>query len=810
MGTQETGLAGDDAGQRGGNSVVRDRESLVFGAGADGRATGRSFKPFRPRAFKYRLGRAFANAFAEEEAFGHTFLLYPVFMIAGAAWFFSLPYDIPALPIFAWLALLLPLSLRLRYSVPQLRYPVHLALCAVLGVASAAYQIAHNQAVILDGPVTATVTGIVRQAEATGRGQWRYTIDVQQIRDPRLRRPPGRVTLTARGVRDAYRAGDIIEGRARLQPPSGPALPGLNDFAFDSYFRGREAIGFFYGRPELVGTASRMDSQSGRAGAWIDMLRAAISRRILSILPGDTGAFAAAIITNDRASFSKEALESLRISGLAHVIAISGLHMALASGIFFFGLRFAFSLHPGLIQKSPAKKFSAVGALLAGGAYFLISGGPISAERAYIMLCVMLGAVIIGRPAFSLRGVAIAAMAIVALSPQSVVGPSFQMSFAAATALISGYSFWRLKPVDPGHLANIPVLRHLSPVMRFASGILLTSAIGGVSTGIFAAYHFNRITLYGLAANLAAMPVISVLVMPFGLLAVLLMPFGLDRLPLEIMGAGLRITLSIARTVSGWGGDIAIGQMAPWVLPVASTAFVLAVLPRTRLRYVGAFGFAAVMALSSAFGGVRKPDLVVFEGGDLAAFVDRQALATNRARPASFVFDQWERALAATEMVQPLLTNGLAARQYLAPLGEADIWKTEDAMEAAAKSTAPKRFVCHGKDWCLGRMNNDAVVITFRDPVFKENACRQADLAIAESHLRNATCETGNAVLIDRKILQRRGSLAVNEMPKNANGKLFQIRGALDGMDRPWNQHRYYDWRSRSYSAPYAVNDSGE
>lgn len=803
------------------------REPDIDRAGVRGRSSqtkkllGISNLPtFRRRRFQFDIRKRISRAFVEELEFGHLFLLYPVFLVAGALWWFSQPEAPSPLKLSAWLVVILPLLWMTREKSAPVCCGVRLVFCFVLGAFLSWGQTAQVHTVILDGPVRTNVVGKILQAEALSTDQWRYRVRILQTSTPHLRRPPDTALITVRSHHAGFEPGETIEGRAQLSPPSGPAMPGLNDFAFSSFFKDNGAIGFFYGSPRKVQSGNDEARYGiGHVETAIASIRAVISQRILNVLPGDPGAFAAAIITNNRSALSKQAIDALRQSGLAHIIAISGLHMALAAGLFFVGLRYIFSLFPELAQKRPAKKVAAVGALVSGGMYFLISGGPISAERAFIMLAIMIGAVFVDRSVFSLRSVAVAACLVVTTSPSSVVGPSFQMSFAAAAALISGYSLWRLKPSSAGHLEGFPPYKFIAPVARIVGGILLTSAIGGFSTAIFAAAHFQRLALYGLAANLAAMPIISLAIMPAGLVAMLLMPFGLDWLPLWIMGKGLEITLLIASHVSTWGSDLEVGQLAVWVLPAASVAFILTVLPRSALfRYSGAALFIAVLFAALIWGKAPRPDLLVFESGSIAAFLDGDALSFNRRRPAKFVADQWDRALAANgARYKPLVQKSiLPKRTFGSPLSDAEVWKTEDKMEEAAKTIPPLRFFCSGKDWCLGKFTDGQVVITFADPAFKDPACRQSDFAVTSARFQKPDCNWYGARLFDQTILRRRGSLAFtikhsSETQPVQNKTQITITGAMDGLNRVWNRHRYYDWRTGKFANPsiVAINDNG-
>ena len=762
-----------------------------------------------------RLRLAVASAFEEEAAYGHLFLLYPVFMIMGAVWWFIEPGDPPAIRLIAWTLVLLPLVYVTRHMAPQVHVPVRLAAFVLAGALAAWFQTARSDTVVIDSPISTTVTARVIDVEMREAGRWRYTVEILKTEKPRLKRPPTAALLGVRGQAGSFPPGTVIKGLARLQPPAGPALPGLNDFAFSSYFNGIGAIGGFMGTPRAVdfGQPQRSALVAGFQD-WLSSVRSAINQRVLSVLPGDIGAFASALITNDTAAFSKEALEALRISGLAHVYSISGLHMVLAAGISFVGLRMIFSLFPGFIQTRPAKIYAALGAITASGLYLLISGMPVPAVRSFIMLAVGMGGVIVARTVLTLRSVALATFAILIVSPSSALGPSFQMSFAAAAALVSGYSLWRLRPAEFRRFEGLPFYATVLPAIRAVGGVMLTSEIAGVATAIFSVTHFHRLTLLGTLGNVAAMPFISFIVMPAGFLAVLLMPFGLDSYPLRLMGLGLEGTMIVARLVSSLGGDIVTGQMAAWVLPATSLAFVFAILPHSLfLRLMGASLFAAILALTVFRGSAARPDMVVAETADLVGILSSHRLTTNTARPPSFIMDQWTRALVVRDLAKPDPLPKLALEREGArkPLTEADEWKVEDAMEAAGRQVNTGGFLCSGRDWCIGKLAEGLLVATFSDFAFQGAACRQAQIVIAAAFLRQPECGQGEAQLFDRNALRRRGAVAIYLKPPDMQAgqteapqaRSFQIVGALDGHDRPWLRHRYYNWRSNSYGEAF-------
>ncbi|OWV99141.1 ComEC/Rec2 family competence protein [Rhizobium sp. R693] len=190
------------------------------------------------------------------------------------------------------------------------------------------------------------------------------------------------------------------------------------------------------------------------------------------------------------------------------------------------------------------------------------------------------------------------------------------MSFAATLALVAGYAIWSKRSAREHPLLQVAAVKPIVFVARFFGGILLTSMIGGFSTALFAVEHFHRLSAYGLPANLMAMPVISFVVMPMGMFAMLLTPFGLDVIPWKIAGFGLDIVIAIAKTVSGWGGNVDMGRLPGWYFPVAVAGFLSLAPLRTKLRYLG----AAVIALAPLWHW-RRPDrpreIVMAEDGSI-------------------------------------------------------------------------------------------------------------------------------------------------------------------------------------------------
>ncbi|WP_176085841.1 ComEC/Rec2 family competence protein [Martelella sp. HB161492] len=815
-----------------------------------------------------RARRFVASSLADESAHGRAFLFSPVFIGAGAAWWLARPFS-PGLISLILLTLLSALAaVSLRYSRRALAFAAAAVALFLAGGLLAQLETARRSTTVLDSTVTTHVTGQIEARERTGETSWRYQIQLLKTDDPVIQRPPERLTLVARGGDAAgFAVGSVISGTARLSPPSGPALPGLVDFAFLSYFDGIGAIGFFYGPPQLAHDIAATDGLARRMALAIEQLRDAIGERVRAVLPGESGAFANAIIIGERRGMADTTLNALRNAGLAHVIAISGLHMALAAGIFFASLRIGFALFPRFAEAVATKKIAAGGALCTASLYLAISGMQVSARRAFIMLAIMLIAAIFDRAALSLRNVAVAAIIVLFFWPSEVLGPSLQMSFAATAALISGYGLWVGRTAERGEgLARLPAYVQLP--IAFLGGIMLTSLIGGVSTAPYALEHFHRAAPYGLLGNLLAMPVITLIVMPAGLMAMLTMPFGLDAPFLILMGKGLDVVISIARHVDALGGMINTGQPPRGFLLLFSAGFVIAVFLKTRLRWLGLLPIAASMLL---FVLTRPPDqtaILIAENASLVAIVSDRVPSLSRSRPPSFIYDQWQQALRLKKAVDPLTTKAetavpdadapLAADQFAAAGREMD-----ETLNEARRTIG--RFVCRDKTWCIAvTPDGPAVAVITGHKAYAQTACDHAEIIITTRNPGFDRCRSGS-FLVTPSLLRQAGALRLDRVAPKANsvsaalqttkaaapdpagakprsidaqgatdrnayserpfgddrktgnsfscdgGKSslqrsgcirFSVTPAISNITRAWQQHRLYDWHSRSFATP--------
>ena len=406
------------------------------------------------------------------------------------------------------------------------------------------------------GPVP--IEGHVDYAQSHGKG---IRVVLSRIRSPRFdgEAAPGRVRISFRSGANGLRPGDTIRATAILMPPPGPAEPEAYDFARTAFFERIGAVGYAYGRPIVTRRAETWSAIAQMEEA-IARLRFRMTARIHEVLPGSTGAVAAALITGDRGGISDADEASLRDAGLAHVLAIAGLHMALVGLGIFWILRATLALFPSAALRFPIKKWSAAAALAATAFYLVISGAGAPSIRAFTMLAMMLLAVLFDRPALSMRAVALAATIILLIEPESLIEPGFQMSFSAVVGLIAVAEWERARAA--GRITSGPTA--FAGLRRYTRGIATTSLVGSIATMPYAVFHFDRATHYAVLGNLLAMPVMGFVTMPAAAFSVALMPLGLDAWPLRVMGFGIAIMLAIGHWVSTLPGAVSV--LAAWPL----------------------------------------------------------------------------------------------------------------------------------------------------------------------------------------------------------------------------------------------------
>lgn len=696
-----------------------------------------------PLGFRLGAGLTTAVIDALEAERDRWSLWAPVGLIFGIAAYFALPFEPPlAVTVLAALAGLAGLSI-----TPAARRPAALIfLLPVAGMLLAQIRTEFVAAPILEQEMRAVeVEGIVDLVELRGGDDRRLVIAGPRVEGLVAARTPARLRVTARTDTGGAAPGDRVSLLATLEPPPEPVAPDAFDFARQAYFERLGAVGYALSDVEIL--------ERGRLAAlWqrIHRLRLHIAERVQNAVPGPEGALSAALLTGLRGAIPEEDSEAMRIAGLAHLLAISGLHVGLVTAAAFFFVRAALAAIPAIARRRDVKPLAAAVAWLVALAYLLLAGATLPTQRAVLMASVVLLALLLGREPISLRLVAFAAMVILLLSPEAALSASFQMSFAAVVALVAVYQWAAPQFARLRRGAGRP--RRLA---LYLLGVILTTLVAEAAIAPFAAFHFNRLTVYGLLANLVAVPVMAFWVMPVGLLALLLMPFGLDAPFLAIMGAGAAIVLETAREVAALPGSVQPAPSFPGLVLFCGTLGLLWLLlwRSTLLKALAALplGAAAILAALN-----RPPDLLIARNGDLFAVNRPEALYVSSLRAARYDREQWTR-----------ITGHLEALHW------------REAGELIACDDL-------GCTIDLGHFGGEGSLAIALTPAALVADCRRADALIAAMPVRpGARCRRPGLV-IDRFDVWRSGAHALHVTKES-----LKIRSAADSRgQRPWVRRR--------------------
>lgn len=584
--------------------------------------------------------RAF-HAQAEEQR-GRFAPFLAVAMVGGAAWFFAGPLNPDPRQ---WASIVL--SGFVLAAVAR-RYAALLAiglLAAAFGLGAGCAQFATGRmAPLVDVPSRAVeVTGTVSLVEPLPQGR-RMALEAPSLdggpalpRALRIRLRPGDPVAVV--------PGDRVRVRALFMRAVGAPWPGGWDIQFDAFFSGIGGFGY------ALGPVDRLEATAGSWAAWLAGLQQTIIARVHAALPGPEGKIAAGLMVGGATAIAPEDTLAWRNSGIYHLLSISGLHLAIAMGLVLATVRFGLSAWEWAALHLPVKPIAAVAALVSGGFYTLLTGAQVPMLRSFAMAALVTLAIVAGRRALSLRAWAMAMAGVVAVAPWAVAGVSFQMSFAAVLALVAGFEV--LRPAlaqlrgDGGWQRRAAV---------YGVGLVLTSALAGTAAAPFAAFHFGQMQVYYVLANLLAVPLTAVLVMPAAVLALFLIPLGWEQVALVPMGWGVAGLGAIARTVAGWPqASVRVPHILPWGLALFSLGFAWLALWRGRLRLVGVP--AVIVGLGSALL-FQPPDILVSGDARLIGLRTPEGLYVHRTQGgSSFVLDSWLALLSERE-ARPLPDPG--------------------------------------------------------------------------------------------------------------------------------------------------------
>ena len=624
-------------------------------------------------------------------------------------------------------------------------FPAALGCAAIAaGFATAALKSRLVDHAILTAPAySVSVSGFVEAREERERSD-RIIVRVAAMEAVRLAGRPERIRLTVRKGA-APPVGAFISLKARLDPPASPFRPGGYDLSRDLYFQKVGATGLALGKIAVL-------PASAAPGLWlafataVEAIRDSIDSRIRAAVKGDSGSIASALITGKRDPLSTPVFDAMYVSGVGHVLSISGYHMALVAGVVFFVVRAVLALVPALALRHAIKKWAAATALAAATIYLVLSGAEVATQRSYVMTAVVLIGVIADRPTLTMRTIAVAALAVMLIAPEAVIHPSFQMSFAATLALIATYERgmpWAASGPETPLRARIALWG-----AREVAVLVIASLVAGFATTPYAAYHFHRMSPYGVIANLLAMPVISALSMPAGLLALLAMPLGFDAPLWRLMGVGIDWMVAVALWVANLPGAVGhVPAFGAGAVLLATAGLIVICLLKSPLRFAGA---AFVVAGCAAAVMAAQPDVMVSAAGDAVAVRG----ADGRLSAVKFGSDT------------------LSLREWLAADGDARL--PNDRAVASG-------FACD-PDGCVARLHDGAAVAVSRTAAAFADDCTRAVLIVT---LRPAPADCA-AMVLDRTTLRGNGATALTYR----NGHFEAVSARPEGLDRPWARRR--------------------
>ena len=728
----------------------------------------------------------FLSAFADAER-GRFVLWLPVFMGTGVLTYFSLRAE-PTTWIAAECAAAAFIA---AMPLGEFRVLRGIALSigfAALGFASAQYATARLPPIEADLPSHAVIaTGTAQAVEilSYARRITLSSVELAEAEKPpaRSRRGPGKeatvvddpaepalfLTRTARirlmtGDETSVSTGDTVRVRSMVRQPLPPALPGGWDTQRDAFFSGLGASGWALGQIEVTAHVA-----PGGITAWVQRLRETIAGRVTAVVPGAAGTIIVTLLTGGSRGIPEADHAAFRQSGLAHLLAVAGLHIGIVMGFALGFARTALALSETATLFWPTKKIAIAAALAVGGFYMVLTGGHVPIVRGFSMACVMTLAILAGRQPISVRGLGLAGIGMMLISPWEVPNVSFQMSFSAVLALISGYE--TLRP-------RLRLLHGGGPAKRLLShmaALALTSALAGTAALPYGAYHFGQIQIYYVLSNMFAVPVTALWVMPAGMIALGLMPLGLERFALIPMEWGTTVIMAIAHfTAALPESTMGVPHMPAWGLAVLSCGIAWLGIWRSRVRVWGVAGILLGL-LAPALD--RPPDILVSADAGLIGIRTDQGVFLQQTHGGSnFTRDAW-------------LTR----------------WNAGSAAPLPPETPAGSTVLNCSPDSCLFRPRADErAALLLRGPS-RPADCAAASVLVSAEPARGR-CPWPAPPLVDRFTVWKAGSAAIWLGP---NG-VFVLTDREARGDRPWVAPPPKPHRRPVSNLPMAPVDDGQ
>lgn len=652
-----------------------------------------------------RLYNKFRDIFAAEQE--RLILWAPVCIGVGAGWYFHQHHEPPA----TLGAGLLLLSVALAFRLRRFGWPKYIAIALALaasGIVISQIRTDHVRSLRLEGAMTAWVTGTLAEIAPTPKGT-KLLLEKVTIEGVAQDKTPLRVSLSLRQNNVGLREGQKVSLRAGLYPPPPASMPDGFDFGRHFYFRQIGAVG--YAMPPVEVLPGDDTSESVRFSEF----RRRLTQAIASHFDGPAGPVSAAFITGETRNIPDAVNDEMRVSGLYHLLAVSGMNLSIVAGMAFFSLRFLLAAIPFLALRYPIKKWAAALALIVSYVYLMVAGSPVSAERAFLMVALIFIAILIDRDPAPMRSLAISSLFIIIHAPEAVLTASFQLSFSATAALIASYE-WGIKRMQKRSGIGL----HL--IGFYLAAVLMTSFVAWLATSPFIIYHFNQFSTYSLLANTLVDPLVSFVLMPLVVAGVLLMPLGLGGLAFTPMQYGVDWLLAVSHKISALPyAMIIMPSPTDAGMVIASFGIIWIYFWKTSWRWLGLI--ALLLGVSTSLQYVSPDVFISTDGKHVAAKLEDGRMVMIQGRAQNFGAQQWVKA--------------------------------GGQIEYADKDITP--LECD-KTGCVIKIKGRMIAVPKKTEAMDED-CRIADIVITKEALAKDTCAA--AVVIDKAVLEAGGATAL-------------------------------------------------
>ncbi|MDR2723649.1 MAG: competence protein ComEC family protein [Holosporaceae bacterium] len=492
-------------------------------------------------------------------------------------------------------------------------------------------------------PISLVAT--VESCEKTKNG---LTFIVSSIKSKKYRNL-NKLHLSWRGKKAISSQQDYIPGskilfRTILSPLQPQSFPGAYDFKKQQYFKGISARGFITAPPKILENPDQTSLE-----LFIEQLRHRIDKKIEKCLPQETASIAKALITGNKSEISQSIRNNFANSGIAHLLAISGLHMGIIGFFVFWIFRIFLCCFPSICMFFDIKKISAIISWIVVLFYLYISGKSVPSVRAFIMHTIVICAILVERCSITMRSVAIAATLVMISTPEVILFPSFQMSFGAVIAIVALHE----------HNWNF------SGLFRNLFGVLGTTVVASIPTAIFSMYTFNQLTLNSIFANVISIPFMSFFIMPMAIIALFLMLFDLAQPLIVCMGYGIQALVKISELSAQLPGSRFV-MPTPTYINMAIFIFsgLILTLIHHKIRFCGAIGMI--------IGGIyyyfnTTPDILISQKSKLIGIKTDEALCFNHLGYFRSMALSWMRSLG---MEKRERFDSKACRKYITKISE--------------------------------------------------------------------------------------------------------------------------------------------